>query len=281
MSQKSYDNTPTLYLVPTPIGNLDDFTFRGVEILKKVDVIFSEDTRVTLNLLNHFNIKKHLVASHKFNEEKSSAKLLSYLNEGKNVALVTDRGTPLLSDPGNICVKKVVEMGYNVVSLPGATAAIPALTSSSIDSSRFLFYGFLNSKQSKRIKELELLKDVKYTIIFYEAPHRIIDTLNDMKQVFKNRYISISREISKKYEEIYRGTIEEVIKELNEPKGEFVIVVSGNDEEVSYDDLSVQDHVDMYVRDGYTLKDAIKKVAKNRNVAKNEIYREVKLFPGK
>ena len=197
MSQKSYDNTPTLYLVPTPIGNLDDFTFRGVEILKKVDVIFSEDTRVTLNLLNHFNIKKHLVASHKFNEEKSSAKLLSYLNEGKNVALVTDRGTPLLSDPGNICVKKVVEMGYNVVSLPGATAAIPALTSSSIDSSRFLFYGFLNSKQSKRIKELELLKDVKYTIIFYEAPHRIIDTLNDMKQVFKNIYISISREISK------------------------------------------------------------------------------------
>lgn len=281
MSQKSYDNTPTLYLVPTPIGNLDDFTFRGAEILKKVDVIFSEDTRVTLNLLNHFNIKKHLVASHKFNEEKSSAKLLSYLNEGKSVALVTDRGTPLLSDPGNICVKKVVEMGYNVVSLPGATAAIPALTSSSIDSSRFLFYGFLNSKQSKRIKELELLKDVKYTIIFYEAPHRIIDTLNDMKQVFKNRYISISREISKKYEEIYRGTIEEVIKELNEPKGEFVIVVSGNDEEVSYDDLSVQDHVDMYVRDGYTLKDAIKKVAKDRNVAKNEIYREVKLFPGK
>ncbi len=281
MSQKSYDNTPTLYLVPTPIGNLDDFTFRGVEILKKVDVIFSEDTRVTLNLLNHFNIKKHLVASHKFNEEKSSAKLLSYLNEGKSVALVTDRGTPLLSDPGNICVKKVVEMGYNVVSLPGATAAIPALTSSSIDSSRFLFYGFLNSKQSKRIKELELLKDVKYTIIFYEAPHRIIDTLNDMKQVFKNRYISISREISKKYEEIYRGTIEEVIKELNEPKGEFVIVVSGNDEEFSYDDLSVQDHVDMYVRDGYTLKDAIKKVAKDRNVAKNEIYREVKLFPGK
>lgn len=281
MSQKSYDNTPTLYLVPTPIGNLDDFTFRGVEILKKVDVIFSEDTRVTLNLLNHFNIKKHLVASHKFNEEKSSAKLLSYLNEGKNVALVTDRGTPLLSDPGNICVKKVVEMGYNVVSLPGATAAIPALTSSSIDSSRFLFYGFLNSKQSKRLKELELLKDVKYTIIFYEAPHRIIDTLNDMKQVFKNRYISISREISKKYEEIYRGTIEEVMKELNEPKGEFVIVVSGNDEEVSYDDLSVQDHVDMYVRDGYTLKDAIKKVAKDRNVAKNDIYREVKLFPGK
>ena len=281
MSQKSYDNTPTLYLVPTPIGNLDDFTFRGVEILKKVDVIFSEDTRVTLNLLNHFNIKKHLVASHKFNEEKSSAKLLSYLNEGKNVALVTDRGTPLLSDPGNICVKKVVEMGYNVVSLPGATAAIPALTSSSIDSSRFLFYGFLNSKQSKRIKELELLKDVKYTIIFYEAPHRIIDTLNDMKQVFKNRYISIYREISKKYEKIYRCTIEEVIKELNEPKGEFVIVVSGNDEEVSYDDLSVQDHVDMYVRDGYTLKDAIKKVAKDRNVAKNEIYREVKLFPGK
>ena len=274
MSQKSYDNTPTLYLVPTPIGNLDDFTFRGVEILKKVDVIFSEDTRVTLNLLNHFNIKKHLVASHKFNEEKSSAKLLSYLNEGKSVALVTDRGTPLLSDPGNICVKKVVEMGYNVVSLPGATAAIPALTSSSIDSSRFLFYGFLNSKQSKRIKELELLKDVKYTIIFYEAPHRIIDTLNDMKQVFKNRYISISREISKKYEEVYRGTIEEIQKQLLDIKGEFVIVVSPGKQDENYDNLTIIEHINLFIEMGNTPNEAIKKVAKLRHLNKNEVYKK-------
>lgn len=281
MSQKSYDNTPTLFLVPTPIGNLDDFTFRGVETLKNVDVIFSEDTRVTINLLNHFNIKKHLISSHKFNEEKSSIKVLSYLSEGKNVALVTDRGTPLLSDPGNICVKNVVNNGYNVVSLPGATAAIPALTNSALDSSRFLFYGFLNSKSSKRKKELELIKKEEYTIIFYEAPHRIKETLSDMLEILGNRNISISREISKKYEEIYRGTFEEVIKEMNEPKGEYVIVVDGNNEVVSYDNITIKEHVADFIKDGYNEKDAIKMVAKDRGIPKNEVYKEIKLFPRK
>lgn len=281
MSQKSYDGNTTLYIVPTPIGNLDDMTFRAISTLKEVDVIFSEDTRVTLNLLNHFNIKKHLVSSHKFNEEVSSDNLLKYLSMGKNVALVTDRGTPILSDPGNICVKKAIEAGFNVVSLPGATAAIPALTSSGIDASRFIFYGFLNSKSSQRKKELELLKQEKMTIIFYEAPHRILDMLNDLKQVFGDRYISISREISKKYEEIYRGTISSVIDELDSPKGEFVIVVSGNDAIMNFDDMSVKEHVNMYIEDGNDEKTAIKMVAKDRNVPKSEIYKEYKLFPGK
>lgn len=278
MSQKSYDNTPTLFLVPTPIGNLDDFTFRGIETLKNVDVIFSEDTRVTINLLNHFNIKKHLIASHKFNEEKSSIKLLSYLKEGKNVALVTDRGTPILSDPGDICVKTVINNGYNVVSLPGATAAIPALTSSALDSSRFLFYGFLNSKSIKRKKELEVLKKEKYTIIFYEAPHRIKETLLDIMEVLGNRKISISREISKKYEEIYRGTVEEVVKEIEEPKGEYVIVLDGDKEVISYDNIDIKEHVAIYLKDGYNEKDAIKMVAKERKVSKNEIYKEYKIL---
>lgn len=281
MSQKSYDNTPTLFLVPTPIGNLDDITFRALETLKNVDVIFSEDTRVTINLLNHFNIKKHLIASHKFNEEKSVLKMLPYLESGKSIALVTDRGTPLLSDPGSICVKKVVESGYNVVSLPGATAAIPALTNSALDTSKFLFYGFLNSKSSKRKKELEVIKNLKYTIIFYEAPHRILDTLNDIKEVFNDRVICLNREISKKYEEIYRGNITDVIKELDEPKGEFVIVVSGNTEECNYEDITIKEHIKQYLEDGYSENDAIKMVAKDRKVSKNEIYKEVKLFPGK
>lgn len=277
MSQKSYDGKPTLYIVPTPIGNLDDMTFRSIEILKNVDVIFSEDTRVTLNLLNHFDIKKHLIASHKFNEDVSSKKVLEYLKDNKNVAIVTDRGTPIVSDPGNLCVKKAISNNFNVVSLPGATALIPALTSSGLDASRFIFYGFLNSKSSKRIKELEELKSNRMTIIFYEAPHRIMDMLNDLLTIFGDRTISISREISKKYEEIYRGTISEVLKELIEPKGEFVIVVEGNKSSSNYDMLSVKEHVDMYIEDGFSEKDAIKLVAKERKVPRNDIYKEIKL----
>lgn len=281
MSQKSYNNTPTLYVVPTPIGNLDDMTIRAINILKEVDVIFSEDTRVTRNLLNYFEIKKHLVSLYKFNEQESSLKMLEYLKDNKNVALVSDRGTPVLSDPGNLCTKNVIDAGYNVVSLPGATAAIPALTSSGLDASKFLFYGFLNSKSSQRKKELEKLKKVEYTIIFYEAPHRISSMLNDLYSVFKDRDVSISREISKKYEEIYRGKLSAVIKEIGEPKGEYVIIVSGNEEVVNYDDITIKEHVALYIEEGYSEKDAIKLVAKDRNIAKNEVYKEVKLFPGK
>jgi len=281
MSQKSYNNTPTLYVVPTPIGNLDDITIRAINVLKEVDVIFSEDTRVTRNLLNYFKIKKHLVSLYKFNEQESSLKILEYLKDNKNVALVSDRGTPILSDPGNLCTKNVIDAGYNVVSLPGATAAIPALTSSGLDASKFLFYGFLNSKSSQRRKELEKLKNVEYTIIFYEAPHRISSMLNDLYSVFNDRDVSISREISKKYEEIFRGKLSDIIAEIGEPKGEYVIVISGNSDIASYDNISIKEHVELYIEDGYSEKDAIKLVAKERNIAKNEVYKEVKLFPRK
>ena len=277
MNQKSYDGSPTLYLVPTPIGNLGDFTFRAVEVLNQVEVIFSEDTRVTINLLNHYDIKKKLIAFHKFNEEQKVGVVLSYLEDGKSVAIVSDRGTPVLSDPGEICTKKVIEKGYNVVSLPGATAAIPAITASGLDSSKFIFYVFLNSKSSKRKKELEFLKNNKMTIIFYEAPHRIMEMLADLKEVFGNRNISISREISKKFEEIYRATISEVMNMLTEIKGEFVIVVEGNKDVVSFDDITIKEHVNMYMEDGLTEKEAIKKVAKERNMLKSDIYKEVKI----
>lgn len=277
MNQKSYDGSPTLYLVPTPIGNLGDFTFRAVEVLNQVEVIFSEDTRVTINLLNHYDIKKKLIAFHKFNEEQKVGVVLSYLEDGKSVAIVSDRGTPVLSDPGEICTKKVIEKGYNVVSLPGATAAIPAITASGLDSSKFIFYGFLNSKSSKRKKELEFLKNNKMTIIFYEAPHRIMEMLADLKDVFGDRKISISREISKKFEEIYRAKISEVMNMLTEIKGEFVIVVEGNKDVVSFDDITIKEHVNMYMEDGLTEKEAIKKVAKERNMSKSDVYKEVKI----
>ena len=277
MNQKSYDGSPTLYLVPTPIGNLGDFTFRAVEVLNQVEVIFSEDTRITVNLLNHYDIKKKLIAFHKFNEEQKVGVVLSYLENGKSVAIVSDRGTPVLSDPGEICTKKVIEKGYNVVSLPGATAAIPAITASGLDSSKFIFYGFLNSKSSKRKKELEFLKNNKMTIIFYEAPHRIMEMLADLKDVFGDRKISISREISKKFEEIYRATISEVMNMLTEVKGEFVIVVEGNKDVISFDDITIKEHVNMYMEDGLTEKEAIKKVAKERNMSKSDIYKEVKI----
>ena len=272
MSQISYNNTPTLYLIPTPIGNLDDITLRAIHVLKEVEVVFSEDTRVTALLLNHLNIKKKLISNHEYNERENKDKLLEYLKNGYSVGLVSDRGTPVISDPGYELAQVAIENNYNVVSLPGATALIPALTVSGIEPMPFLYYGFLNSKESKRKKELENLKNIKYTMIFYEAPHRINKTLEEMLKILGNRKISISREITKKFEEVYRGTIQEVIEETKEIKGEIVIVVSGNKEEISYDDLSIEDHVNLYIKNGLNSKEAIKKVAEDRNIKKSEVY---------
>lgn len=274
MSQKSYNNTPTVYIIPTPIGNMDDITLRAIKILNQVEVIFCEDTRVTSLLLNHLNIKKKLISSHKFNEEKNDFKLLEYLNNGSDVGVVTDRGTPIISDPGFELVKVAIENNYNVVSLPGPTAFVPALTSSGISPQPFLFYGFLINKEGKRKKELEILKSHKETMIFYESPHRIVETLDNMLEVFGNRNISISREISKKFEEIYRGTIESVKEQMLEIKGEIVIVVSGNNEKTTFDNLTIIEHVNLYIKEGMTSKDAIKKVAIDREMNKNEVYKE-------
>ncbi len=274
MSQKSYNNTPTVYIIPTPIGNMEDITLRAINTLKLVDVIFCEDTRVTSLLLKHLDIKKKLISSHKFNEDKNDYKLLEYLENGQNVGIVTDRGTPIISDPGYELVKVAIENNYNVVSLPGPTAFVPALTSSGLSPQPFLFYGFLNSKSSKRKKELETLQKYPETLIFYEAPHRIIETLNDMLSVLGNRKISISREISKKFEEIYRGNIKDIIDSMVDVKGELVIVVAGNDTENTYDNLTIIEHVNLYIKEGLKTMDAIKKVSKDRNLNKNDVYRE-------
>ena len=273
MSQKSYDNSPTLYLIPTPIGNMEDITLRAINILKEVEVVFCEDTRVTGQLLKCLNIKKKLISNFEHNEVNNKKKLLEYLENGYDVGLISDRGTPIISDPGYSLAKFAIESGFNVVSLPGPTALIPALTSSGLNPMPFCFYGFLNSKDSERKKELEELKNINMTIIIYEAPHRINKTLKDIEKILgNNRKISISREISKKYEEIYRGTVSDLLVENNEYKGELVIVIEGNKENYEYKNLTIEEHVKFYINDGMKDMDAIKMVAKERNMKKSEVY---------
>ena len=274
MSQKSYDNSPTLYLIPTPIGNMDDLTYRSVEVLKMVDVIFCEDTRETGKLLKYLNISKPLIANHEHNEVNNKDKLLSYLDSGKNVGLVSDRGTPVISDPGFEVARFAIEAGYNVVGLPGANALIPALIMSGISPKPFMFYGFLNSKSSKRKKELEQIKGYNTTLIFYEAPHRIHEMLVDIKEIMGGeRKVAIAREITKKFEEVYRGTVDEIINQDIELKGELVIILEGQKSNYEYE-MSVIEHINLYIDEGYSSKDAIKLVAKERNMKKSEVYDE-------
>ena len=274
MIQKSYDDSASLYLIPTPIGNLDDITIRSLNTLKEVDVILCEDTRDTGLLLSHYDIKKKLLSCHEYNESEMIDKVVGFLKEGLNIGLVTDQGTPIISDPGYIVSRGVIEAGFNVISLPGATAFVPALTVSGLEPSPFLFYGFLNAKQGKQIEELRSLKDYKFTMIFYESVHRLKDTLQNMLNIFGNRTICICRELSKIHEEVTRGKIEEILPLVDFMKGEFVLVVEGNKETIDYSYLDVLDHVKMYLDDGYSEKEAIKIVAKERNVAKSIIYNE-------
>lgn len=268
------NNMPSLYLIPTPIGNLDDITIRALKTLELVDVILCEDTRDTSKLLSKYNIKNKLVSCHEFNEEKIKNKVLNYLESGLNIGLVTDQGTPLISDPGYKIVSYITDHGYEVVSLPGATAFVPALTVSALVPQPFTFYGFLNSKSSKQLKELESLKNHPYTLIFYEAPHRLTNTLNNIKNVFGDRKICIVREISKKYEQAIRGKISEVLENNFPIKGEFVIVVEGANLEFNFNCMSIVEHVVFYIKDGNSKNEAIKLVAKERNIPKSIVYKE-------
>ena len=267
MRQSSYDGRGSLYLIPTPIGNLDDITIRALNTLKMADIILCEDTRETGKLLKKYDIKKRLVSCHEFNEEKVKSVVVDDLKNGLNIGLVTDQGTPIISDPGYIVVKEVIANNLNVISLPGATAFVPALTSSGIYPSQFLFYGFLNAKDSKQKTELQSLKNLKCTMIFYEAPHRLKNTLTNMLNVLGDRNISISREISKIHEEILRDKISNLIDVADSLKGEFVLVVDGNHDVVDYSEMSIIEHVKLYVDDGMDEKEAIKLVAKERQIA--------------
>lgn len=274
MRQKSYDNSPSLYLIPTPVGNMEDITLRAINTLKMVDLLLCEDTRITAELLHKLDIKKKLIHSDDHTEESLKEMVLSKLQEGLNIGLVTDRGTPIISDPGYRIVEFISRNGFNVISLPGPTAFVPALTMSGINPSPFLFYGFLNSKASKREKELYSLKKLPYTIIFYEAPHRISDMLQSLLQVFGNRKIVLCREISKKYEEAIRGTIEEVLEVSDTLKGEMVVVVEGNLQQEDFSSMTVLEHIQLYLEDGMSEKEAIKKVALERGIPKSIIYKE-------
>ena len=273
MIQKSYDNSPSLYLIPTPIGNVDDITIRALDTLRTVDELLCEDTRTTSILLKHYDIKNKLTSCHEYNESKIVDYVLSKLEKGLNIGLVTDQGSPIISDPGFILSRSVIDAGYNVISLPGATAFVPALSSSGIEPSPFLFYGFLNSKKSKQISELKELEKIRFSIIFYESVHRIKSTLNNMLDIFGDRYICIGREISKVFEEYSRGKISELIDLVDSMKGEFVIVVEGNKKIIDYSNLDVVKHVSLYL-DDMSEMDAIKRVAKERNVSKSVIYSE-------
>ena len=274
MRQNSYDNSPSLYLIPTPVGNMEDITLRAIHTLEMVDFLLCEDTRVTSELLHKLNIKKKLIHSDDHNEDSLKEMVLSKLQEGNNIELVTDRGTPIISDPGYKIVEYVTSHGFNVISLPGPTAFVPALTMSGINPAPFLFYGFLNSKDSKRKKELETLKKLPYTIILYEAPHRIQDMLTSLFEVFGNRKIALCREISKKYEEAIRGTITDVLEVVDSIKGEIVVVVEGNLEQEDYSSMTILEHIRLYLEDGMSEKEAIKKVAVERDIPKSVVYKE-------
>jgi 16S rRNA (cytidine1402-2'-O)-methyltransferase len=270
----------TLYLVPTPIGNLLDMTPRAVEVLSRVDYIFAEDTRVTKIILSHFNIQTKLKSYHLFNEEEVSNDIISLLKEGLNIAIVSDAGMPGISDPGYLIASKALKEGLNVVSLPGANAALTALVASGIPCEKFYFYGFLKHKVTQKEKELQDLVDFKNTIIFYESPHRINETINLMYKVFGNRNVVIARELTKKYEEYIRGNLEELANIDLELKGEIVIIVSGADIDSkvsSLNDLDIKDHFNHYVALGMDAKEAMKKVAKDRGTPKSEIYKIINI----
>lgn len=277
--QKSFENQkPTLFVVATPIGNLNEMTYRAIQVLKDVDYIAAEDTRNTVKLLNHFDISTKLVSHHEHNLMTAIPKIVHDLKNGLNIALVSDAGYPAISDPGYELVKEVIKEGMNVVPISGANACLDALVVSGIAPQPFLFYGFLDRNDKNKKKELEKLKKYQETIVFYEAPHRIKKTLKLMYDILGNRSIALCRELTKKHEEINRGTIEEILSVIDDMKGEMVIVVEGSHEEFQDQPLvfeqSIVEHVEEYIEKGMSTKDAIKEVAKERKLSKNIVYNE-------
>ncbi len=271
-----------VYLVPTPIGNLKDITLRALEVLKNVDIIAAEDTRQTLKLLNHFDIKKPLISYHQHNEQGKSEDILEIIESGKEIAIVTDAGTPGISDPGAVIVQKCIEKGYSFEVLPGATAITTALVYSGLDTTKFLFRGFISRENKERKKLFDEVRNAKETLIFYESPHRLLNTLSVLQNELGNRRISVCRELTKLHEDIVRGTIEEVINIFKEKgvKGEFVLVVEGKtqseidkENKEKWENLSVEEHLIAIINEGISKKEAIKRVAKERGMQKNEVYK--------
>lgn len=276
--QKSFENEMlTLYLVPTPIGNLEEMSPRAIATLKEVDVIACEDTRTSGQLLKRFDIHSKLIAYHNFNEETSANGILELLNSGKNVALISDAGYPLINDPGQRVVSLVSEEGYNVVPISGPSAFLNALVASGLVAQPFLFIGFLPQSHSDRVKKLKEYKNYPMTMIFYEAPHRIEKCLKDCMNVFGDRKMTLARELTKMHEEFLRGTVSEILEVVNTLRGEMVIVMDGNHEEPSkaIDMNQIVQMVQDSIAEGMSTRDAIKDVAAKTGVNKNKIYEAV------
>ncbi|MDD3027281.1 MAG: 16S rRNA (cytidine(1402)-2'-O)-methyltransferase [Erysipelotrichaceae bacterium] len=274
--QKSFDNSnPTLYLVATPIGNLSEVSYRVITTLKEVDYIAAEDTRVTIKLLNHYDINTKLISHHEHNLNTAITRIIGLLEQGNNIALVSDAGYPAISDPGYELVSAAIEKDINVVVVNGPNAALGALVVSGIAPQPFMFYGFLDHKDKNKRKQLEKLKKYEETIILYESPHRISKTLELMLSIMGDRKIALARELTKKHEEIIRGNISEVLTVAAELKGEMVIVVSGNKEtkDVEFNNTVIE-HINELIELGLSSREAIKEVAKIRNLKKSDVYNE-------
>ena len=268
----------TLYLVATPIGNLEDITIRALNVLKSVDIIAAEDTRHTLGLLNHFEISKPLISYYKQTEKARSEVLISKLLEGKNIAVVSDAGTPGISDPGEEIVRQAIENNIKIEPIPGACAFINAIIASGMSTREFEFIGFLSTNKKERVEKLEQIKYDTKTLVFYEAPHKLKNTLETMLEVFGDRKVVLARELTKIHEEFIRGNLSTVLEQLVDIKGEFVIIIEGNS--ISKKDLeinelnskSLEEHYKYYEKKGLEKKEIIKRIAKDRNTSKNEIY---------
>ncbi len=270
----------TLYLVATPIGNLEDITYRAVRALSEVDMIAAEDTRHSLKLLNHLNIKKPLISYHDNNRISRARELVDKLKEGKNLALISDAGTPAISDPGEELVSLAIEEGIVVTSVPGCSASITALILSGLPTGRFAFEGFLPQKHSDRVKFLEKIQTEDRTLIFYEGPHRVKDMLEDTLKVLGDRRCAVIRELTKIHEEAVRGPLSQILAhfESHTPRGEFVIVVEGSQKKADsiqrpdYSDFSIEEHVALYTEQGHDRMSAMKLAAKDRGLSKREVY---------
>ena len=269
-----------LYIVATPIGNLEDITFRAIRILKEVDLIAAEDTRQTLKLLNYYEISKPLISYHRHNEEVKQEILIKKLKEGQNIALVSDAGTPVISDPGEIIVKEALKEDIKVIPIPGACALINALVASGLDTKEFSFYGFLSLNKKLRRDKLKEIEKENKTIILYEAPHKLTYTLKDLAQILGNRKIVLARELTKIHEEFLIGTLSDIMQKYKEPKGEHIILIEGNkikeetEEKMAIKEMSLEEHYKYYEKQGFSKNEIIKKIAKDKGVSKNEIYQK-------
>lgn len=267
-----------LYIVPTPIGNIKDITLRALDILNEVDLVYAEDTRVTKILFSHYNIKTQLYSYHMFNEADVSEQIITKLNQGLNIAMVSDAGMPGISDPGYLIISKAIKEDIEVTVLPGPTAYITAVVGSGMPINRTLFYGFLEHKKSAKLKELEALVDNKETLIFYESPKRLDETIKLMAEVFGNRKVVIARELTKKYEEYIRSTLDELSKQDLNLKGEITIILEGakiDSLALKLNELDILNHYNYYIDLGFSDKDAMKEVAKDRGISKSIIYKEI------